>query len=186
VTAPDLPNPEELQRRCAELLKHWRVLETDVEVVWNGRLSTTAGRAYVRRGCIELNPRLLARVPHEVDTVLIHEAAHVAVYRLFGGNVPAHGRHWRSLMRDAGQEPHVTHKLPVDGLRRQRKSRSRFLFLRLCEACGDRAVLEQARYGRCPRCSRRDQYLVVKTPASAAGRRALERMTATDVRARFA
>lgn len=182
----ELPTPAELQRRCAELFAQWQVLDHEVEVVWNGRLSTTAGRAFVRRGRIELNPRLLARVPGEVDGVLIHEAAHVAAFRLFGANIPAHGRHWRSLMRHAGQEPRVTHKLPVDGLRRQGKSKSRYLYLRLCDACGDREVLEQVRYGRCRRCLRRDQYLVVKTRASAGGRRALEKMTATDVRAHFA
>jgi SprT protein len=180
----DLPTPRQLQQRCAELFEAWRVLDTEVDVVWNARLSTTAGRAYVRRGCIELNPRLLARVPHEIDGVLIHEAAHVAAFRLFGANIPAHGRHWRSLMRIAGQEPNVTHTLPVDDLRR-RPSR-RFLYLRMCGSCGDRVVVEQVRYGRCPGCSRRDDYLVVKTRASAAGRRALQQMSDADVRAHFA
>lgn len=186
MTSADLPTPEQLQRRCAQLFELWRVLDKEVEVSWNRRLSTTAGRAYVRRGCIELNPRLLARVPEEVDGVLTHEAAHVAAYRLFGANIPAHGRHWRALMRTAGQEPRVTHKLPVEGLRRRAKARQRFLYLRLCDACGDLVVLEQVRYGRCPQCARRDDYLVVKTKASAAGRRALQKMTATDVRAHFA
>ena len=186
MTSKDLPTPEQLQRRCAELFELWQVLDKDIEVVWNARLATTAGRAYVRRGSIELNPRLLARVPDEIDGVLVHEAAHVAAFRLFGGNIPAHGRHWRALMRHAGQEPNVTHKLPVDDLRRRRKARAQYLYLRLCDACGDLAVVEQVRYGRCPGCSRRDDYLVVKTRASAAGRRALEQMTATDVRAHFA
>ncbi|MCK5944105.1 MAG: SprT-like domain-containing protein [Planctomycetes bacterium] len=181
----DLPSPEDLQRRCAELFAAWRVLDTDVEVRWNARLSTTAGRAYVRRGCIELNPRLLAKVPDEIDAVLVHEAAHVAAFRLFGANIPAHGRHWRSLMRHAGCEPNVTHKLPVDDLRR-RPRRAAYLYLRLCGACGDRVVVERVRYGRCPGCSRRDDYLVVRTRASAAGRRALLRMSDADVRAHFA
>ena len=61
MTSKDLPTPEQLQRRCAELFELWQVLDKDVEVVWNARLATTAGRAYVRRGSIELNPRLLAR-----------------------------------------------------------------------------------------------------------------------------
>ena len=98
-----LPTPVALRERCVELLEHWRVADTDVDVVYNGRLSTTAGRAFVRRGCIELNPRLLQREPDALDGVLIHEAAHVAAYRLFGENIPAHGRQWRSLMRLAGQ-----------------------------------------------------------------------------------
>ena len=185
MTVAELPTPEQLEQRCVELFELWRVLDTYVEVTWNARLSTTAGRAYVRRGCIELNPRLLARVPDEVDGVLIHEAAHVAAFRLFGGNISAHGRHWRGLMRAAGQEPKVTHKLPVDGLQRKVKARSRFLYLRLCDACGDLVVLEQVRYGRCSGCSSRDDYLVVKAKATAAGRRMLQKMTATDVRSHF-
>ena len=79
--------------------------ETAVEVSWNRRLATTAGRAFVRGGRIELNPRLLATVPDQIDSVLVHEAAHVAAFRLFGENIPAHGRHWRSLMRLAGCAP---------------------------------------------------------------------------------
>jgi len=186
VTDADLPSPDALQERCAQLFEQWGVSDTGVEVRWNGRLSTTAGRAFVRRGCIELNPRLLARVPGEVEGVLVHEAAHVAAYRLFGDRVPAHGRQWRALVRHAGQEPKVTHRLPVDGLRRRRSPKVRYLYLRMCGACADRVVTEQVRYGRCPRCARRDDYLVVKTRASAAGRRALHRMTETDVRAHFA
>lgn len=180
----DLPTEAALQERAAELFRGWRVLDTDVEVTWNGRLSTTAGRAFVQSGRIELNPRLLAKQPDQIDVVLTHEAAHVAAFRLFGANIPAHGRHWRSLMRHAGQAPEVCHKMPVDDLRRRR--RARYLYLRLCASCGERVVLEQVRYGRCSGCSSRDSYLVVKTKATAAGRRALLRMSDDDVRARFA
>jgi predicted SprT family Zn-dependent metalloprotease len=181
-----LPTPEQLEQRAAELFASWRVLDTAVEVSWNGRLSTTAGRAFVRGGRIELNPKLLAKSPDQVETVLIHEAAHIAAFRLFGANIPAHGRHWRSLMRIAGQEPNVTHKMPVDDLRIRRTKRARYIYLRMCGSCGERVLLEQVRYGRCSGCSNRDSYLVVKTKASAAGRRALLAMTVADVRAHFA
>lgn len=186
MTEVGLPTPEDLQLRAAALFTHWRVLDTAVEVVWNGRLSTTAGRAFVRGGRIELNPTLLAEAPDQIEVVLIHEAAHVAAFRLFGEHIPAHGRHWRSLMRMAGQQPEVTHKMPVAHLRRKKPSRKqRYLYLRMCGSCGDRAVLEQVRYGRCRGCSSRDNYLVVKTQASAAGRRALMRLSDGEVRAHF-
>ncbi|MDA7936697.1 SprT-like domain-containing protein, partial [bacterium] len=90
-----LPTPKELEDRAAELFRHWRVLDTEVEVSWNSRLLTTAGRAFVKSGLIELNPTLLAKSLDQIDGVLIHEAAHVAAYRLFGAKIPAHGRHWR-------------------------------------------------------------------------------------------
>ena len=115
--------------------------------------------------------------------MLAHEAAHVAAFRLFGANIPAHGRHWRSLMRFAGHEPQVTHRIPLDGIKRRRPRR--FVYLRLCATCGDRALLSSMRYGRCPGCSQRDGYLVLKARATKAGRRALELLSDTEVRAHF-
>ncbi len=182
MSAIDLPTPDELQRRASELFSQWRVGDTAVDVAWNTRLSTTVGRAFVRRGRIELNPHLLAKAPAQLETVLTHEAAHVAAFRLFGANIPTHGRHWRSLMRLVGQEPDVTHRILVKRLRRRRS----YLYLRVCGACGERAVSAKVSYGRCRGCSRRDEYLVVRATASAAGRRALARMSLPEVRAHFA
>jgi predicted SprT family Zn-dependent metalloprotease len=111
--------------------------------------------------------------------VLAHEAAHIAAFRLFGPNIPAHGRHWRSLMRLAGHEPDVTHRMPVDTLRRGRRG---WYYLRVCGDCGDRLIHTAVRYGRCQECSARDNYLVMKAPATPAGRRALESISLADVR----
>ncbi len=177
-----LPSAADLQRRAAELLAQWRVVDTRIKVVWNDRLTTTAGRAFQRNGRVELNPTLLARAPEQVPVVLAHEAAHIAAFRLFGARIPAHGRHWRSLMRLAGHAPEITHRIPVRGARAARR---RYFYLRVCERCGDRAVLAAARYGRCQGCSARDSFLVMKAPASAAGRRALEQLSPADVRAAF-
>jgi predicted SprT family Zn-dependent metalloprotease len=177
-----LPTAEELEQRAAQLLGQWRVVDTAVRVAWNDRLTTTAGRAFLRLGSIELNPRLLSRAPEQVPTVLTHEAAHIAAFRLFGANIPAHGRHWRSLMRIAGLPPEVTHKISVRGLR---KAKRRYVYLRVCESCGDRAIQPALRYGRCHGCSSRDSFLVMKAPATVAGRQALENLSTTAVRAKF-
>lgn len=177
-----LPSAAELERRAAELLQQWRVRETVVAVRWNERLSTTAGRAFLRAARIELNPTLLARAPEQLPAVLAHEAAHIAAFRLFGPNVPAHGRHWRSLMRLAGHAPAVTHDIPIDG-RRGGARRRRFLYLRICEGCGDRRIALAPRYGRCHGCDARDRYLVVKAAATMAGRTTLEGMSLAEVRA---
>ena len=180
-----LPAAAELESRATVLLAAWRVLDTAVKVVWNERLTTTAGRAFLRNGRVELNPTLLARAPDQVEMVLVHEVAHIAAFRLFGANIPAHGRHWRSLMRLAGQPPEVTHKIPVHGLgtTRTRRARRRYVYLRICEQCGDRQLLAAVRYGRCSGCSARDSFLVMKAPATAAGEAALSRLTLADVRA---
>ena len=184
-----LPTAAELERRAAELFAAWRVLDTKVKVEWNARLTTTAGRAFVRNGRIELNPTLLARAFDQVHVVLVHEAAHVAAFRLFGGNIPHHGRHWRGLMRLAGLEPDVTHDIPIDDIAPARRAaraprrRRASWYLRVCEACGDRVIAAAVRYGRCGGCERRDAFLVMKAPATVAGRSALEKLSLTEVRA---
>lgn len=109
-----LPLPEQLRGQAAALLQAWRVPDTAVEVLYNPRLSTAAGRAFVRMGRIELNPHLLAKVPAQLSEILAHETAHIAAARLFGPRVAAHGRHWRALMRLAGFAPNVTHNIPID------------------------------------------------------------------------
>ena len=182
--AVTLPSADELQQRATELLASWRVRETAVLVHWNDRLTTTAGRAFLRAGRIELNPVLLARAPDRLPMVLVHETAHIAAFRLFGANIPAHGRHWRSLMRLAGLPPEVTHQMPVHGLRAERpRRRRRYVYLRVCEVCGDRQLQPAPRYGRCNGCEARDSFLVMKAPATAAAASALARMTLADVRA---
>lgn len=179
-----LPAAAELESLATALLAMWRVVDTTVKVVWNERLTTTAGRAFLRNGRIELNPTLLARAPDQIEMVLVHEAAHIAAFRLFGANIPAHGRHWRSLMRLAGKAPEVTHKIPVRGLRTTR-ARRRYVYLRICEQCGDRQLLAALRYGRCGGCAARDSFLVMKAPAGPGGEAALQRLSLSDVRAAF-
>ncbi|MBK8097424.1 MAG: SprT-like domain-containing protein [Planctomycetes bacterium] len=176
-----LPSADELRQRASELLQQWRVNDTAIAVRWNRRLTTTAGRAFPIGGRVELNPRLLARAPEQLEMVLVHEVAHIAVHRLFGPNVPAHGRHWRSLMAHAGQPPAVTHDIPVHDLRR---SRRRWLYLRLCDACSARAIGDTVSHGRCAACGVRERFLVLRAPAGARGRAALMRLTAADIRSR--
>lgn len=183
VTSPgeSLPSEDELRRRAEQLLAAWRVPQTAVEVVWNERLKTSAGRAFVRHGRIELNPNLLRKAPDQLQMVLVHETAHVAAARLFGPRIAAHGRHWRSLMRLAGQAPKITHDIPVEP---RKRSRRRHLYLRVCDACGDRRILSAVRYGRCHGCDARDRFLVLRSTAGPAGRRALENLSLADVRSK--
>lgn len=175
----NLPDADELVARAAALLQQWRVPNTVVAVAWNDRLTTTAGRAFVRAGRIELNPTLLARAPGQLPMVLTHETAHVAAARLFGPDIAAHGRHWRALMRLAGFPPEVTHKIPVRGVKRRR----RYVYLRVCQGCGGRELQDAVRYGRCQGCDARDRYLVMKAPATSAGRAALRRLTIAEIEA---
>jgi SprT protein len=183
-----LPPAAELERRCAELLAVWRVRDTAVRVRWNRSLTTTAGRAFQQNGLIELNPTLRGRAPDQLAMVLAHEAAHIAAFRLFGDHAAAHGRHWRSLMRLAGHEPAITHDIPLDDVvasprRAVVRRRRRYVYLRVCDACGDRRLMTAVRYGRCSGCEARENFLVMKAPAGARGEAALRALTLADVRA---
>lgn len=178
-----LPNLAQLEARVAEVMAKWRVPGAErVAVSWNERLRTTAGRAFYKEGRIELNPQLLANSPKDLDDVLVHEAAHVAAYRLFGDYGSAHGRHWRGLMRIAGVEPNVTHDLPVPRAARRRRGH---VYLRVCDACGDRRMSRAVRYDRCA-CGSAKDFLVLRAPATANGVQTLQAMTLDEVRARWA
>lgn len=180
-----LPPIDHLEARVAELMTRWRVPPgAPVTVGWNPRLRTTAGRAFGREGRIELNEELLARSPSELDTVLVHEAAHVAAFRLFGPHCPAHGRHWRGLMRLAGLPPDVTHDLPLPE-RVQRRRRRGHVYLRVCDACGDRRIGRAVRYDRCA-CGVAAKFLVLRAPATMTGLELLRAMPVDEVRQRCA
>ncbi|MCB9888474.1 MAG: SprT-like domain-containing protein [Planctomycetes bacterium] len=174
---PDaLPDESTLEARARRLFAAWDCLEQlgHVEVWWNPRLRTTAGRAIPLKLRIELNPTLLARAVDRIDEVLAHEAAHLAATLRYGRRIRAHGPEWAGLLAQAGWPVRVTHDLPVAGLRRGRS-----LFLRICVACSDRWINAKATPEACARC-RRSEVRVFRAPRSEAGRAALQRFTPND------
>lgn len=173
-----LPEPRELERIAQDWLRQWRVADTAVAVRWNPRLRTSAGRAFHQQGRIELNPHLLVRHPEQLETVLVHETAHVAATRLFGPRTPAHGRHWRALMVHAGLPPEPCHQLEVAQLRRRA-----YLYLRVCDACGSRCIARSVRYPRC-RCGAGEHYLVMRAQADRAGLQLLRSLSLPELRRR--
>ncbi len=81
--APPLPatlDAAELRRLAVELLGGCGAvpLGKQIEVCWNSRLRSTAGRAFPRLWRIELNPRLQG-FPGETDRTFRHELAHLLV-----------------------------------------------------------------------------------------------------------
>lgn len=108
------------------------VLAPSVLVQWNKRLRSTAGTAQPRTGRIELNPRLLAVGPDEVDRTLRHEAAHLlAHWRAGRRRIQTHGTEWRQACGELGI-PHekVTHTLPFP----RQKLTPRYFYQ--CPNCG--------------------------------------------------
>lgn len=85
-------------------------------IVFNRRLKTTAGRAFYKKGLVELNPRLWERMSEEERrNTLFHEIAHIAAYLIHGET--GHGYHWKKLMLDAGENPSVYHNFDVSGIK---------------------------------------------------------------------
>lgn len=102
-----------------------------LQVEWNARLFSAAGRADFRRKLVSLNPRLREQDAKEIDRTLRHELAHLlAQFRAGRRRVAPHGAEWKRACRDLGiaNEPR-THALPFPVQRRTRR------FLYLCPRC---------------------------------------------------
>ena len=174
---PALPTEEELESRVRELFAAWGALDdgmAHVEVVWNSRLRTTAGRVFMKRLQIQLNPRLLARVPERIDEVLAHEAAHLVTYRRHGSAVSQHGGEWQGLMESAGFAGAATHDFPIEGLQPRRS-----YFLHRCKGCGSEEIRDTAQATKLCGCAP-ELAMVFRAPRTERGLRALQELPATQ------
>ena len=107
-------------------------LARDVQVEWNARLFSAAGRADFRRTLVSLNPRLREHDAGEIDRTLRHELAHLlAQFRAGRRRLSPHGAEWRKACRDLGiGDESRTHTLPFPVQRRTRR------YLYACPRCG--------------------------------------------------
>jgi predicted SprT family Zn-dependent metalloprotease len=123
----------ELERTAREMLERLGAAElaASVQVEWNARLFSAAGRADFRRNLVSLNPRLREHGPAEVDRTLRHELAHLLAQARAGRRrVAPHGTEWRTACRDLGiADESRTHALPFPIQRRARR------FLYECPRC---------------------------------------------------
>ena len=124
----------ELERKAREMLLALSASELakTVQVEWNARLFSAAGRADFRRKLVSLNPRLHEHDAAEIDRTLRHELAHLlAQFRAGRRRVAPHGAEWRKACRDLGiGDESRTHALPFPIQRRARR------FLYVCPRCG--------------------------------------------------
>ncbi len=125
-----------------------------LQVVWNGRLQTTAGTACVYRTRIELNPRLHQIGEHQVQRTLRHEVAHVIAHARAGrraSRMQTHGPEWRQACSELGiaDEP-AYHDLPFERRTMVRK------YTYECPSCGMivHRVRKFSRFTACYTCCR--------------------------------
>jgi predicted SprT family Zn-dependent metalloprotease len=107
--------------------------KTLLPVVWNHRLSSTAGRYLVKKKVIELSLKIWPRMtPEDRRQTTLHEAAHaISHFRVrphavlpAGTNrrIKPHGREWQRVMHELGVPARVRHNYNVEGLSgRQRR-----------------------------------------------------------------
>lgn len=124
----------ELERKARQLLEALGAPELahSLQVEWNARLSSAAGRADSRRKLISLNPRLHEHDQHEIERTLRHELAHLlAQFRVGRRRIAPHGAEWKKACRDLGiADESRTHALPFPIQRRSRR------FIYTCPRCG--------------------------------------------------
>jgi predicted SprT family Zn-dependent metalloprotease len=144
------------QARASAARVGMRKLAAEVEVRWNRRLRSTAGRADYRSLVIDLNPALrdLENGLEEVGRTLLHELAHLVAHaRSRGRRIADHGPEWRRACADLGiAGERTTHTLE---LAPRREVRRRYAYA--CPACGSvlLRVRRLARYSACYACCRR-------------------------------
>lgn len=107
-------------------------LEGRVEVEWNPRMRSCAGRAFWPVGLIQLNPRLAEISDAEVRRTVLHELAHLVAYeRNPHRSIKSHGAEWKQACSDLGiPDERATHELalPTRSLKRRWKYQ--------CPECG--------------------------------------------------
>ena len=148
-------SPQRL-RSARRLLQRWSScwgivgVERSITVVSDRRFKRTLGRCYPKRGVIKIHPDV-STAPHRTfAAVLCHEAAHLAVHRLFGRAVAPHGREWATLVEAAGFSPSTRLHLASP---EQGPSSTRHTYLHVCPVC--QGVWRAKRYvpnWRCPDC----------------------------------
>ena len=117
----------ELSREAAELARKLDLprLAHEVEVAWNPRMRSSAGRASWPKGLIELNPALETISEEEVRRTFLHELAHlVAFERCRSRHIKPHGPEWQLACAELGIPGEAaSHHLPLPARRLRKRWR---------------------------------------------------------------
>ena len=127
-------------------------LARSVRVIWNKRLSSTAGNASYQGALITLNPLLQDISVEEINRTLRHELAHLIAYARAGRRrIDPHGPEWRKACADLGiPEEARCHSLPLP----RRRQRPKYAYQ--CPNCLEVLLRIRAlkKYSACHECCR--------------------------------
>ena len=126
--------PQQLRRRLHRWLARWGTpsLARTLRIEFSPRLRRAFGRCYQEERLIRLAPSLKDSQSFLLAEIVCHEAAHAAVYELYGGEARPHGTEWEELMRLAGFEPRVRIPAVVRG---KAGAADRVIYLHHCPNC---------------------------------------------------
>lgn len=98
-----MAKPVNLQEMADYWVSHWwqiavlkfgNKIGTEPKVIINKRLTSTAGRAFVEKGYIDLSEYLFSRnIVDFCDNTIPHELAHMIAFRLYKDH--KHGKAWK-------------------------------------------------------------------------------------------
>jgi SprT protein len=145
--------PTHIRKRLDRWLTQWGVpsLSKTLRVEFSPRLRRAFGRCYQDERLIRLTPSLLDSQSWLLAEILCHEAAHAAVYEIYGGDAKPHGEEWEELMRMVGFEPRVRIPVVVNG--RETVAEDRVLYLHHCPSCNhSRRAAKPMHRWRCRTC----------------------------------
>ena len=134
-----IPNLQTDQKLLLRWGKLWGLpwLKNPIIVEVSDRFRSSLGKCDINKRIIRLNSILLNINNKKIRIeALCHEAAHLAVYELYGRNCRPHGTEWKSLVKKAGYEPRI--KVPlseVKGLLRLEPRYSNYLYVHRCNEC---------------------------------------------------
>jgi SprT protein len=118
-------------------------LESAITIRFNPRLRRAVARCTPDRFEVTLNARLMEWDAPRLAPILCHEAAHLAAFLLYGGQVRPHGQEWAELVRAVGYTPaRRCPVLPIERRPHQSSFSGAFRFEHRCAVC------HQARWAR--------------------------------------
>jgi SprT protein len=145
--------PIHLRKRLDRWLTQWGVpsLSKTLRIEFSARLRRAFGRCYQDERLIRLTPSLLGSQSWLLAEILCHEAAHAAVYEIYGADAKPHGEQWEELMRMVGFEPRV--RIPVVVKGHDAVGEDRVLYLHHCPSCNhSRRAVRPMHKWRCRTC----------------------------------
>jgi predicted SprT family Zn-dependent metalloprotease len=133
------------ERQLGRWMRAWGLpgLESCISIEFTRRLQRSVARCSPKQFRIDLNPRLRGWQRRRLTPILCHEAAHLAVFTLYGGMAQPHGDEWAGLVRSVGYTPTTHCPVLSERVSTQREPRRpTFRFEHRCLAC------QQVRWSR--------------------------------------